>query len=654
MNFFASQEAARRKTSVLLGYYALAVFAIVCAFYLASRAIFALALESLDSDREGSAALRSERSPGTHVFAWDPMWMLITAGLSLAVIGCGTLYRCSALSEGGASVALSAGGREVGFSPSDANERRLMNVVQEMALASGVSVPRVFVLDDETGINAFAAGFTPKDAAIAVTRGALDRLRRDELQGVVAHEFSHILNGDMRLNCWLIGVLYGILVTSLIGRVLMESLRNVRVSGGKKGGGGVIVLAVFLSGLALWAIGSIGVLFARLIQSSVSRQREFLADASAVQFTRNPLGLAGALKRIGALRASNALRCARRDEFSHLLFSSASSSFNGWFATHPPLTVRILRLDPAFNGNFNPWFEAEAAAEDGPEAGAAAAGRPPAAGGGPAPETADVAVAARVETAAAFLQRMPDELRESVAQPMGAAAVLYGLLLSGRDDVRRQQRLCVAESEGMPLAASAERWHVLLRDKDRTERRMYAELAVAGCRHRDAAGRATSVALVRKLVAMDGEMSLFKFMLQNGAVRGLSPTVSLDGFRKLLPPAEVRAEVALALAMLAYAGQPSDDARAEAAWREGMTRATSFGVAGLLPERGSCTLAALDVALRRLNGLAPLLKRELLTACSFVVRADGSLTPDEAELLRAVADALDMPLPPQEGLVAAA
>ena len=333
MNFFDRQEAARRKTSVLLVYYVLAVFFIVCAFYFASRAIAFVALGAMESDEH--VVGQADRFFTFRLFAWDPLWMLFTAGISLAVIVCGTLYRRASLSDGGSSVARSAGGREIMPATRDLNERRLINIVEEVALASGVPVPRVFVLEGEFGINAFAAGFTLRDAAVAVTQGAMEQLERDELQGVVAHEFSHILNGDMRLNSWLIGVLFGILVTSIIGRELMLLLRNVRFSSNKKGGGG-IVLVVFLSGLALWVIGSVGVFFARIIQCSVSRQREFLADASAVQFTRNPMGLSGALKRIGASNVANALRCSNRDELSHLLFASASASgFDGIFASQP-------------------------------------------------------------------------------------------------------------------------------------------------------------------------------------------------------------------------------------------------------------------------------------------------------------------------------
>jgi len=638
MNFFARQEAARRKTRVLLLYYALAVFCIVCAFYLASRAIAFVAFGALESDRPVTG--EADRFSSFRVFVWDPLWMTLTAGISLAVIACGTLYRRASLSDGGSSVARSVGGREIMPETGDLSERRLLNVVEEVALASGVPVPRVFVLEDEAGVNAFAAGFTLRDAAIAVTRGAMERLGRDELQGVVAHEFSHILNGDMRLNSWLIGILFGILVTSVVGRELMMLLGRVRFSSGKKGGNGLVFI-IFLSGVALWVIGSVGVFFARIIQCSVSRQREFLADASAVQFTRNPMGLAGALKRIGASHASNALHSPKRAELSHLLFASASASgFDGMFASHPPLVERIRSLDPAFDGDFRPW------AQRTPPAHAErtrASNGPATAVGGFSP-----VVATAVEKAAplAFLMRLAPELRESVTQPVGAASVLYALLLSDDEGVRQRQRERVMAAEGVAMAASAERWRELLRRKDRVERRMFAELAVEGARHRDPEARAVCVTLVRELVEEDGSISLFEYMLQSRVERSLtSAPGTRDVGRKPVPPKQVKVEVAAVLGVLAYAGQPQDDALAEASWRAGAARATSFGVEDLLPARESCTLELLDRALACLNGLVPLLKGELITACSEVVRTDGALTPDEAELVRAIADRLDMPMP---------
>jgi Zn-dependent protease with chaperone function/uncharacterized tellurite resistance protein B-like protein len=638
MNFFEHQESARRKTRVLLAYYALAVVLIVCAFYLASRAVFAVGVEYAGSERPVRGVI--DRPAAFMVLAWDPLWMLLTAGVSLTVIACGTLYRRATLSDGGSSVACSAGGREVLPNTRNFHERRLLNIVEEIALASGVPVPRVFVLEQEQGVNAFAAGFSLNDAAVAVTRGAMERLTRDELQGVVAHEFSHILNGDMRLNSWLIGILFGILVTSVLGRELMRLLGRARVSGSKKSGGGVVLLC-FLSGLALWVIGSAGVFFARMIQCSVSREREFLADASAVQFTRNPAGLAGALKRIGASKYMNEMHCANRSELSHLLFASGSASgFAGLFATHPPLLNRIRLLDPAFDGNFASWRQRaapscegdEGAEKDRDESSAFAS----AADGGSQTGTGE---------AADFLRGLAPELREAVAQPSDAASVLYALLLSEDDGVRLRQRGRIMALEGQPLAAAAERERVRVRRMDRTARRRVAELAVEGARQRSPASRATCVRLVRELAEADGAISLFEYMLQGRVSRRLYPSSDMsDVRRKPLPPELGRGEAAVVLGTLAYAGQPGADGPAESAWHAGAALAPSFGLGDLLPDRSSCTLDALDRALTRLEGLSPLAKGELIGACSAVVRADGSLTQDETELLRAVADQLDMPL----------
>jgi Zn-dependent protease with chaperone function/uncharacterized tellurite resistance protein B-like protein len=638
MNFFDRQEAARRRTRVLLVYYALAVILIVCAFYLASRAVFSVGIGYAGAGQQGGGDIGHH--PAFGVVAWDPLWMLLTAGISLAVIACGTLYRRASLSDGGSSVARSAGGREIVPSTCDFYERRLLNIVEEIALASGVPVPRVFVLEDEPGINAFAAGFSLGDAAVAVTRGTMERLGRDELQGVVAHEFSHILNGDMRLNSWLIGVLFGILVTSVIGQGLMRLLGNVRLSGKKNGGG--IVLVLFLAGVALWVIGSVGVFFARIIQCSLSREREFLADASAVQFTRNATGLAGALKRIGASNLANTMRCPNRAELSHLLFASGSGSgLDGLFATHPPLLERILRVDPAFNGDFAAW-SLSAPPRDEEEAPVAP---------GPAENVIGAvlseAASAGMAGASAFLSGLAPELRLAASSSADAAGILYALLLSDGDAVRQRQRGRILALEGQTLSAAAEQWQRALRNKDRAERRMAAELAVEGARQRDPESRAACVRLVRELAEADGEISLFEYMLQGRVARRLSPPAGVSDVRQRpLPPEQARLEAAVVLGMLAYAGQPQDDALAESAWQSGVALAPSFGIGELQLVRSSCTLDVFDRALARLGKLSPLFKGELIAACSAVVRADGSLTQDETELLRAVADMLDMPLPP--------
>lgn len=638
MTFFARQEAARRKTRALLVYYVAAVVLIVCAFYLASRAVASLAMiATSDSDKV------ARQGAGFPVFAWDPFWMLVTAGVSFAVIGGGTLYRRASLAGGGAAVALSVGGREI--TPDNAHglqERRLLNIVEEVALASGVPVPRVFVLQDEPGVNAFAAGFSLRDAAVAVTRGALERLSREELHGVVAHEFSHIKNGDMRLNSWLLGVLFGILVTSILGRQLIMSLRFMRVSRNKKGGGAGVVVVIFLAGLALWVIGSVGVLFARLIQASVSRQREFLADASAVQFTRNPAGLAGALKRIGASGYGSSMRCANSSELAHMLFSSGTK-LSSLFASHPPLLTRIRHLEPDFAGDFSPWMRQppEASAQ-----GESAGGITNMAGAG-------LAALAQDGEAGEPLGALPGVeagMREALTRPMEAAAALYGLLLNDDDTALQRQRGKIFTAEGKKLSEGAERWREAFSGMERSVRRQVVDLAVEGARQRDAAGRAACLALIRELADADRAVSLFEAMLLGRVQRALQPAGVVRGFySKPLPPAQVRVEVATVLGVMAYLGQPQDDAAAAAAWREGVVRAASFGVGSLsMPTRRECTLTAFDAAVKRLDGLAPLFKGEVLTACSFVMRADGELTEDETELLCALADLLDMPLPPGE------
>jgi Zn-dependent protease with chaperone function len=341
MNFFQAQDNARRKSGRLVFFYIAAVVAIIVTIY----CVIVFGLRFVEHDGDG---------PETHVMPlWQPDVFLGTAITTIIIIGLGSLFKTLSLRSGGGVVARSVGGLLVPPNTSDPQRRRLINVVEEMAIAAGVRMPGVYVLP-EAGINAFAAGYSPDDAAIAVTQGALDALTRDELQGVVAHEFSHILNGDMRLNIRLIGLLFGILLLTFVGRVVMRlgfSSGGRRSSSSKDKGGSAIAFA--LLGLAIIIIGYIGVFFGRLIQAAVSRQREFLADASAVQFTRNPGGIAGALRKIGAAAAGSRIGNPHATETSHMYFANAlRSSFGGLLATHPPLAERIKAIDPTFDGNF--------------------------------------------------------------------------------------------------------------------------------------------------------------------------------------------------------------------------------------------------------------------------------------------------------------
>jgi Zn-dependent protease with chaperone function len=325
MNFFEHQQQARISTRRLIVFFALAVIGVV----LAVNAVAAIAL-------------------GSTVHRLDVRLHVLVTLATLVLIAAGTIWETLSLRSGGDAVAKMIGARPIDPGSRDLLERRLLNVVEEMALASGTPVPRVYLMDDEAGINAFAAGHTVNDAVVAVTRGTLTRLTRDELQGVVAHEFSHILNGDMRLNVRLIAVLFGLTMVSTVGRFMLEASGRSRDSKG--------LAPLVIIGLALWVIGYIGVLFGRMIKASVSRQREYLADASAVQFTRNPDGIGGALRKIGGLATTPGYAAAdgalgtqiahpHAETLSHLFLGAPRANFaSGMLATHPPLTERLRRI----------------------------------------------------------------------------------------------------------------------------------------------------------------------------------------------------------------------------------------------------------------------------------------------------------------------
>ena len=346
-DFFERQSAARRSTKWLVVLFSFAVIAIVGVVFLATWA----AVGGFEHYGH-QATISSAVDPPLADLDYQALQWEVPLGacaFTLLLIGGGSLFKIAQLNGGGTTVAENVGGIRVNPNTNDLVERRLLNVVEEMALASGVPVPPVFILPEEQGINAFAAGYSPSDAVVAVTRGTAEQLTRDELQGVVAHEFSHILNGDMRLNIRLIGLLHGILLLSLIGRILFRSFAYSGRSRSKNDGAG----AILLIGLVLIIIGSVGSLLGNLIKAAVSRQREYLADASAVQFTRNPGGIAGALKRIGAAIKGSLLRHPNAAEMSHLYFSQGVwEGFTGLMATHPPLGKRIFRLDPAWNGQY--------------------------------------------------------------------------------------------------------------------------------------------------------------------------------------------------------------------------------------------------------------------------------------------------------------
>lgn len=272
----------------------------------------------------------------------------------LLVVTLSSMIRLSELSsQGGRGVAESIGGQLICSNTSDLKYRRLLNVVEEMAIASGIPVPPVYLLPNERGINAFAAGLSIDDAVIGVTQGALDSFTRDELQGVIAHEFSHVLNGDIRLNTRLIGVLFGITCIAQLGHLVFDNTHYTRRASRSSSDSSKGYIVIFLIALVCLVLGWVGTLFGSMIKAAISRQREFLADASAVQFTRNDQGIAGALKKIGGHTLGSGLNNKASSEMSHMMFGQSHlSGLNGLFATHPPLEERIRRIEPHWDGRF--------------------------------------------------------------------------------------------------------------------------------------------------------------------------------------------------------------------------------------------------------------------------------------------------------------
>jgi Zn-dependent protease with chaperone function len=644
MNFFERQRRVRRLSTRLVLLFLLAVVGIVVVVNLA--ALFAFNATAADPGQLAG-------------------FVAMVTVATLAAIGLAALVRTLALRGGGGKVARELGGVPVPANTTDPELRRLRNVVEEMALASGVPVPEVYVLPEETAINAFAAGWTPSDAAVAVTRGALQRLNRDELQGVIAHEFSHVVNGDMRLNIRLMGLLFGILFLTVIGRGLARAgVIGGGRSRGNNSGGSAAPLA--LVGLALLVAGYVGVLAGRLIQASVSRQREYLADASAVQYTRQTQGIAGALKKIGGLSDGSELKSPKRDEVGHMLFGEAART--SWFATHPPLVDRIKALEPSFDPAqlqqlSRQWAAAPPSGRQEDIAMGLAPGRTPPAQPEPpkrgervrvAPDDVLTQVAAPTATsythAAAILDRIPDPLLDRARDRQAAVPLLLGLLLSAEPAARQHQYAAVAQRHGQELADDALRAADDLVDFPAELRLPLAELAFPALRDRPGPEVESLLAAVFTLIQADGAINVTEYCLSRLLLAELAESLRPDSRwrtdrRKLT---DARSAAATLLAILAQVGHP-DRPEAE--------RAFQAGVAALLPgtalpyappENG---VLALETAWPVLDALRPADKERLVAATVAVISHDGMMTVPEIELLRTICGLLHCPLPPMAGHV---
>ncbi len=645
MDFFEHQDKARKNTKVLVVYFVIAVACIIASVYLASLLIF-----------YGTYATQQPGAPPPELALWDPTVFLYVVVGTLGVVSIGSLYKTAALAKGGSAVAESLGGRLVNPNTTHPDERKLRNVIEEMAIAAGVPVPKIYVLDDEKGINAFAAGHAPGDAAIGVTRGCMTLLNRDELQGVIGHEFSHILNGDMSLNLRLMGVVFGILCLAVIGRILIYS----------RGRGSRDRNPLMLLGLALIVIGAIGVFFGRLIQAALSRQREFLADASSVQFTRNPSGLSGALQKIGG--AGSKLESAHAGEASHMFFGNGlSKPFLGMMATHPPLAERIHAIDPGWDGKFKTTNVAAVAAESPREAAKPASSRSPfpPIPGVPGASAGDAGFATNAVLMGAVLPNLgkptplhlryaealrnsfSEQVQSAAREPLDATALIYAMLLGPDETLRAKQltELAWRAAPGMGDKTAA-LWPEVGPIASRA-RLPLVNLALPALRHLRPDEFEQFSQTLQWFIESDGQIEIFEFVLQKIVRRHLAlqsgetrPTsIQYHTLTPLVPDCSV------VLSALANVGS-GNSGEIEKAFRAAAPHLGAKADGLQLLPREKSGLEQLDTALDRLTLAAPQIKKNLLEACVQVVGADGVLQEREAELLRAIADTLDCPIPP--------
>ena len=626
MNFFDAQDQARRASRWLVVVYLISTLLIVSGVTIV--VVF------------GFTGVGADLNQAVVAF--------VAIGTLVFILGA-TLYKITILSGGGGRVAQDMGGTLVPPDTTDPLRRRLRNVVEEMSIASGVPVPDVYVMEHESGINAFAAGYSAGDAAIAVTRGTLDLLDREELQGVVAHEFSHVLNGDMRLNIRMMGVLFGIMSVGMVGRGILRGTRHTGFSSRRNNSGGGIVLV----GLGLTILGWIGVFFSRLIKAAVSRQREFLADASAVQFTRQTDGIANALKKIGGYSQRSYIEVADPEEVSHMLFAGGLPKLASMFATHPPLTERIQALDPSFRDTDYPQFDVRQVSSA--VHSEAAAGF---AGAGDTVPTAteamlDEGIAGSIGNPTPEHLHLARQLRESIPEPLvkaahsASGAYLLTLALIVEESFAERQFAIIESQLGDVRTLQVREYYEQLQAIGLRYWLPLLEVSFPALKQRPAQSLEFLVDLVRKLVEVDGVIDLREFCYYQIITKHLQQAAAPAAEAKVNRVSRKAARHAAVDLLRIVAHYGHDDSEAEdRAFRAGARIFGDWAGKVDVPPGDQASVQRLESALDVLAGLNPAGRKSLVEAVSKAISHDDRLTLREAEMLRAVCASLECPLPP--------
>jgi len=625
MDFFQQQDKARRKTGLLALYFIMAITLIIAAVNAAFYFFFKF----------------TEFYPYTpKTWFSDSVWLYVT-GVTLLVILSGSLFRFISLAGGGRSVADMVGARAIDLNSHDAAEKIYINVVEEISIASGTPMPELYVMDEERGINAFVAGYKSTEAVMVVTRGTLEQLNRDELQGVIGHEFSHILNGDMRINIRLMSILAGILSIGQVGRFLLRggSGRSYRRSSKNDGQGALIVLAI-----ALLIIGYIGLFFGRLIKAAISRQREYLADASAVQFTRNPKGIAGALNKIKESVNGAFLDNSHAEDMSHMCFGETQSiSFSGLLATHPPLDQRINAIDPSFlkiqkskkiiKDRNQVETPESAMGFSGGEAIHASAQQITSAIGNPTPE--------HMIYAAAMHDTFSLDLMSFVHSKEGAKAVVYVLLLANKD---KQKELEVLKSQNeLDLIKKLKDEKEIIEKLDKRQRLPLVDLVLPSLKKLSKNDSKKFLITTEAMIKADNKFTFFEFILLTILNQHLKDKAGRVDKVKYYSFKPVINDIQLILSVLAHCSAQANDRKILSYQRCLKT----FTMESLpMVSMKDANVKSIGSSLNKLNFLSYLLKKSVLEACADTVLDDGIIMAEEAELLRAISESLGCPMPP--------
>jgi len=636
MNFFQAQDKARRNTVWMILLFILAVGGLI----FLTNLLLLVVLAYLKT--------------GYFIFSFSELnnffelsvFVGVTVGVCLLIFG-GSFYKTMSLSKGGPAVAEMLGGRLVPQSTNDLEQRQLLNVVEEMSIAAGMPIPKVYLLE-ENSINAFAAGQSPANAVIGVTRGALTQLSREELQGVIAHEFSHIFNGDMRLNIRLIGVLHGILLVGMIGYFILRSLRFAGRSRSKKGGNGIVVILAL--GVGLMVIGYAGTFFGQWIKAVVSRQREYLADSSAVQFTRNKDSIAGALKKIGGSGAGSYIEDPAAPQYSHAYFANGLGSFwQSLFATHPPLEKRIKAIDPRWDGKFlTPRASRQPASPEASDAASVKATEF-------AVKTAILSAAGaaigqigtlneeNIEKVRQLIVAMPESLREAAQSAYSARAVVYASLISHQ--VGNKDVLALLEQHAnREMPALTRQYLPEIKKLDEHMKLPLLELCINALRELSTNQFIQFERAINKIIVADKKVDLVEWVIQRLVLQQLNEHF---GLRK--PPkarhstlGAVKADAETLMSLIAYVEHEDDDEAANA-FDHGKKEIGATAL-NIVP-REELSLNNLNQSLDNLMQLKPLVKPRILLAMVAIVLSDAKTTARGVELVRTISTCLDCPMP---------